>query len=280
MFCAAAAAPGRGRLVEDDVGAERRLEIDVGAADPLEVEPGGERRHLEGGAAVVDAEMAGRVGHGGAEGVVLQPVGVEGADRGAGNRRAIRAGGQPAAEDPGVEEAADVAPEPEWDAVPPDGETLGLAGGLPRRLQRGDRELARLRLLVAGDAMGNVAAVQVDLEGLAAVLLLAAELEAEGALGVGLGLGEEQIGLGLDLVRGEQGQGVGGVGDGERGDVRLGAMPVEPDRHVRERLLAFAAEQATESSLEGVTHDLPPRSDRGGMDVRLAEPRSRPLSSG
>ena len=133
------------RLGDDRLPAELHLGVDVRALGQLDVEERRERRAPEVGRQVRQDVVAGPVGGRGAERVVLQPVGVERRDDGAGIGCLVVARRDPAADGPDAEEREDVAPEPVRDRVLPGRDDSGprLA---PARLERGDGELSRLRV--------------------------------------------------------------------------------------------------------------------------------------
>src|SRR5262245_55356445 len=126
---------GAGRLIKQDVArCGLDPEIYVRTAEQLDIDEGAA---AEIGARVVDAKMAGGVGKGKTERVVLQPVAIEGEDLNAFQRLLGVADGNVAADHPGVEQGADIAPETSRQAVVPAGEHDVLAGA-PLWLQCGD----------------------------------------------------------------------------------------------------------------------------------------------
>ena len=253
--------PGRASggpvLLQDCAAPELRAEIHIRAADPLDVDQRRERRQLEVGAAVIDAEVAARIRRSRSQRIVLKPVDVERAHDRAGNRRPVVTRREAAADHPGIEQPADIAPESPGNAVLPRGGELAVARLLPQWLQRGDRELARLHRLPPRFAAWNGSAIHVDLEGFAGVLLFRPERETEVAVGVGLALGNQGRCLGLDLVVVVQAQRQTWIGDCQRRRVLFLAVSVQPNHHVGEWFQALLAQVTTEPAFEQIAHSRP-----------------------
>ena len=190
------------------------------------------------------------ISDGGAEGIVLDPVAIERLDGRVRDRLAAFAGDEVAADRPDAETREDAAPVALVDAVLPRRCRRVLAL-IPLRLERGDRELQRLRML-ARLRPRNGGAVDVDLEGPAVVFLR--QIDAEGTVGVCLRLPEQQRGLVLDLAVAQERECLFRVGGRQRLDVAIGLGCVQPDGDARERLLAAIAQMTTEPPLEDVSH--------------------------
>ena len=81
--------------------------------------------------------------------------------------------------------------------------------------------------------MRNRAAVDVNFERFARVLPIHAQLKSEVALGIRLSFGNQGRRFGLHLIVAKQSQRLPWVGHGQRRDVLLVAMPVNPNNDIR-----------------------------------------------
>src|SRR5664280_2896706 len=101
---------------------------------------------------------------------------------------------------------------------------------------------------------GTVPQIDVDLESLATVLLLVAELEAKGAVIARRGFGQQRGSLLLDVVVGQDGERVLGRRCCQHRDAFFGTAPVEAYLDLRKWFGTFRADVTTEYTFEDVSH--------------------------
>src|SRR6266851_3013897 len=244
-------------LREDYRGAELGTEVYIGAPDQLDVDDRGKRGLLEIRAQIIDSETAGRIRNAGAQGVILYPVRVKGADRRAGDGNRCFARGQPAVDRPGPEPQSNRAPVAVGNAVFPHRGEPGLLVAAPQRLDRGNGELQRRRRARPRLQVRDGTAVYVDLKRLSAISGLITERECKRAIATGLSFCNQGRSLGPHLIIGQNRKRVLGAGNRERGHVLLFAMPIEPNRDLGERLRALGTNQSTQVPSKRISHSKP-----------------------